>query len=379
MVAQQHREPAHRVHRHRRLPPRHHHRHLGRPTAPPRSRRSIDPATRPGDLARPGHIFPLEAPRGRRAQAGRPHRGGGRPRPHWPGCYPAGVLCEIVNDDEDGHGPRARARASSADEHGLLMISIADLIRYRRQHREAGRARRRGPHPDRVGRVHLLRVRVGARRRAARRLRRGRGAGRGRRARAGAQRVPHRRRVRVAALRLRVAARRGDASDRRGGPRRGRVPARPRGPRHRHRPQDPRLQPAGPGPRHRRRQRRARPARRQPRVRHRRADPRRPRRHDDAADDQQPGQVRRPRRLRPRDRRAGAVETSNPENIVPAHQARADGPSARRAGPIGATTAGHDEPVLDGAGLRVGASSSPGSTTTSPCGCSTASGGAWPS
>ena len=46
---------------------------------------------------------------------------------------------------------------------------------------------------------------------------------------------------------------------------------------------------------------------RQPRVRHRRPDPRRPRHHHDAAHDQQPGQVRRPRGLRPRDRRAGAA------------------------------------------------------------------------
>ena len=42
----------------------------------------IDPATRPGDLARPGHIFPLRYARGRRAQAGRPHRGRRRPGPH---------------------------------------------------------------------------------------------------------------------------------------------------------------------------------------------------------------------------------------------------------------------------------------------------------
>ena len=61
----------------------------------------VDPATRPGDLARPGHIFPLRGPRGRRAQAGRPHRGRRRPRPHGRRCTRPGVLCEIVNDDED--------------------------------------------------------------------------------------------------------------------------------------------------------------------------------------------------------------------------------------------------------------------------------------
>ena len=59
------------------------------------------------------------------------------------------------------------------------------------------------------------------------------------------------------------------------------------------------------------------PADRQPRVRHRRPDPRRPRHHHDAAHHQQPGQVRRPRGLRPRHHRAGARRSSapNPENI----------------------------------------------------------------
>ena len=62
---------------------------------------------------------------------------------------------------------------------------------------------------------------------------------------------------------------------------------------------------AGRRPRHRRGQPRARLPGRLARVRHRRADPRRPRCHHDAADDQQPGEVRRHRGLRPRDRRAG--------------------------------------------------------------------------
>ena len=105
--------------------------------------------------------------------------------------------------------------------------------------------------------------------------------------------------------------------DRRGGRGRRRVPARPRGPRHRPRPQDPRVHAAGPGPRHRRGQRGARLPRRLPRVRHRLADPRRPRRHHDAAHDEQSGQVRRPRGLRSRDRRAGAAARACPthENI----------------------------------------------------------------
>ena len=102
-----------------------------------------------------------------------------------------------------------------------------------------------------------------------------------------------------------------------GGPRRRALPARPRGPRHRPRPQAARVHAAGRGPRHRRGQRRARLPGRLPRVRHRRADPRRSRRQHDAADDQQPGQVRRPRRLRARDRRAGAAaRRADRENIA---------------------------------------------------------------
>ncbi len=48
------------------------------------------------------------------------------------GLTPTGVLCEIVNDD--GSMMRAPALRRFADEHGLAMISIADLIRYRRRH-----------------------------------------------------------------------------------------------------------------------------------------------------------------------------------------------------------------------------------------------------
>ena len=64
-----------------------------------------DPDTQPSDLARPGHVFPLRYRAGRGAEAGRPHRGRRRPGP--PGrAHPAGVLCEVVNDDGD-HGPAA--------------------------------------------------------------------------------------------------------------------------------------------------------------------------------------------------------------------------------------------------------------------------------
>src|ERR1035441_10403762 len=88
------------------------------------------PHTRPTDLNRPGHIFPLRyrpgggLKRAGRTQAAVDRRGaGGLPR--------AGVLCEVVSEDNTGMARLPELRAL-ADRHGLLLITIADLIRYRR-------------------------------------------------------------------------------------------------------------------------------------------------------------------------------------------------------------------------------------------------------
>ena len=90
----------------------------------------IDPATRPGDLARPGHIFPLRyAEGGVLKRAG--HTEAAVDLARMAGLYPAGVLCEIVNDD--GTMARVPDLIGFCKEHGLLLISIAELIRYRRQ------------------------------------------------------------------------------------------------------------------------------------------------------------------------------------------------------------------------------------------------------
>jgi 3,4-dihydroxy 2-butanone 4-phosphate synthase/GTP cyclohydrolase II len=90
----------------------------------------IDPRTRPGDLARPGHIFPLRyAEGGTLKRAG--HTEAAVDLARMAGLYPAGVLCEIVNDD--GTMARVPDLIEFCREHGLLMISIAELIRYRRQ------------------------------------------------------------------------------------------------------------------------------------------------------------------------------------------------------------------------------------------------------
>jgi 3,4-dihydroxy 2-butanone 4-phosphate synthase/GTP cyclohydrolase II len=92
----------------------------------------IDPATRPEDLARPGHIFPLRYREGGvLKRAG--HTEAAVDLARLAGLQPAGVLAEVVNDD--GTMARLPQLERFAGEHGLQLISIADLIRYRR-HRE---------------------------------------------------------------------------------------------------------------------------------------------------------------------------------------------------------------------------------------------------
>jgi 3,4-dihydroxy 2-butanone 4-phosphate synthase / GTP cyclohydrolase II len=90
----------------------------------------IDPETRPEDILRPGHIFPLRYREGgvlRRAG----HTEAAVDLARLAGLYPAGVLCETVNDD--GTMARLPDLARFAVEHDLKLISIADLIEYRRR------------------------------------------------------------------------------------------------------------------------------------------------------------------------------------------------------------------------------------------------------
>src|SRR5512132_76988 len=89
---------------------------------------AIDPATRPGDLARPGHMFPLKARTGGvLVRAGQTEAAVDLAR--IAGLYPAGVICEIMNDD--GTMARVPELKRFAKRHKLLMITIADLIQYR--------------------------------------------------------------------------------------------------------------------------------------------------------------------------------------------------------------------------------------------------------
>ena len=90
----------------------------------------ICPETKPSDLRRPGHIFPLKAMEGgvlRRAG----HTEAAVDLAAMAGLYPAGVICEIM--DEDGSMARVPQLMQFVLEHDLKMITIADLIKYRMQ------------------------------------------------------------------------------------------------------------------------------------------------------------------------------------------------------------------------------------------------------
>jgi 3,4-dihydroxy 2-butanone 4-phosphate synthase / GTP cyclohydrolase II len=91
---------------------------------------AVDPKTRPQDLARPGHIFPLRARTGGvLVRTGQTEAIVDLAR--IAGLYPAGVICEIMNDD--GTMARLPQLEEFAAKHGLKIISVADLVRYRMQ------------------------------------------------------------------------------------------------------------------------------------------------------------------------------------------------------------------------------------------------------
>jgi 3,4-dihydroxy 2-butanone 4-phosphate synthase/GTP cyclohydrolase II len=90
-----------------------------------------DSATEPWELTRPGHVFPLRYREGG-VLVRRGHTEAAVDLATLAGLTPAGVLVEVVNDD--GTMKRAAELREFADEHGLAMISIEDLVRYRRRH-----------------------------------------------------------------------------------------------------------------------------------------------------------------------------------------------------------------------------------------------------
>src|SRR6266446_6389190 len=92
---------------------------------------AIDPKTRPADLLRPGHIFPLRAKKGGvLKRAGQTEASVDLAA--IAGMNPSAVICEIMN--EDGTMARLADLREFAIKHGLKIISVADIIQYRMQH-----------------------------------------------------------------------------------------------------------------------------------------------------------------------------------------------------------------------------------------------------
>jgi 3,4-dihydroxy 2-butanone 4-phosphate synthase/GTP cyclohydrolase II len=91
---------------------------------------AIDPATRPSDLARPGHVFPLRARKGGvLVRAGQTEASVDLAR--LAGLVPAGIICEIMRDD--GTMARVPDLIEFCRTHSMKMLTVADLIRYRMQ------------------------------------------------------------------------------------------------------------------------------------------------------------------------------------------------------------------------------------------------------
>jgi 3,4-dihydroxy 2-butanone 4-phosphate synthase/GTP cyclohydrolase II len=91
---------------------------------------AIDPGSTPSDLVQPGHVFPLMArPGGVLERTGQTEAAVDLAR--LAGLRPAGVICEIMNDD--GTMARVRDLVPYAERHGLRIITVADLIKYRRR------------------------------------------------------------------------------------------------------------------------------------------------------------------------------------------------------------------------------------------------------
>src|ERR671936_2240538 len=103
-------------------------------SAPDRSRTiqvAIDPSKGPADLVQPGHVFPLRAkPGGVLQRAGQTEAAVDLAK--LAGLTPAGVVCGGVNDD--GTMARVPDLVGYCERHGLKMVTVADLVAYRRQH-----------------------------------------------------------------------------------------------------------------------------------------------------------------------------------------------------------------------------------------------------
>jgi len=114
---------------------------------------AIDPKTRPQDLARPGHMFPLRARNGGvLVRAGQTEASVDLAR--IAGLNPSGVICEIMN--EDGTMSRVPQLIEFCREHGMKMLTVADLIRYRMQHERYVRRVAEAMLPTRHGEFRMI-------------------------------------------------------------------------------------------------------------------------------------------------------------------------------------------------------------------------------
>jgi 3,4-dihydroxy 2-butanone 4-phosphate synthase / GTP cyclohydrolase II len=116
---------------------------------------AIDPRSQPGDLARPGHMFPLRARDGGvLVRAGQTEAAVDLAR--LAGLYPAGVICEIM--DDDGTMARVPRLEAFCRTHGLRLITIKDLIQYRMRHERLIRKVAEANLPTRYGafRIHVF-------------------------------------------------------------------------------------------------------------------------------------------------------------------------------------------------------------------------------
>src|SRR3979490_1454343 len=114
---------------------------------------AIDPKTKPQDLARPGHIFPLRARTGGvLVRAGQTEASVDLAR--IAGMSAAGVICEIMN--EDGTMARVPQLLEFCKQHDVKMLTVADLIRYRMQHERYVRRVAEATLPTRFGDFRMV-------------------------------------------------------------------------------------------------------------------------------------------------------------------------------------------------------------------------------
>lgn len=115
--------------------------------------RLLDPNTKPEDMRRPGHVFPLRAVEGgvlRRTG----HTEAAVDMAKLAGCYPAGVICEIMNDD--GTMARVPDLMKFVEKHNLKIITIADLIKYRKAHESFVKRAAEASMPTKYGEFRVI-------------------------------------------------------------------------------------------------------------------------------------------------------------------------------------------------------------------------------